>query len=77
MEWMVHMRLTNTHAHTCTHTYTHTQVKEQSFENMASDTKVYEPARFMTVHQCIDLMLQVRLHTYAYAYIYIYMCVCE
>jgi hypothetical protein len=52
-------------------------VKEQSFENMASDTKVYEPARFMTVHQCIDLMLQVRLHTYAYAYIYIYVCVCE
>jgi hypothetical protein len=69
------------HKHTCsylhTHLHTHTQVKEQSFENMASDTKVYEPARFMTVHQCIDLMLQVRLHTYAYAYIYIYMCVCE
>jgi diphthine synthase len=35
------------------------KVKEQSLENMARGRKVYEPARYMTVGQCAQQMLEI------------------
>lgn len=34
------------------------KVKEQSLENMARGRKIYEPARYMTVAQCAQQMLE-------------------
>ena len=35
------------------------KVKEQSLENMARGRKIYEPARYMTVSQCAEQMLEI------------------
>lgn len=44
------------------------KVKEQSFENMAKDNKVYEPPRFMTINTCVEQMLEVEDMKKANAY---------
>jgi diphthine methyl ester synthase len=35
------------------------KVKEQSIENMARGRLVYEPARYMTVNECVEELLEI------------------
>ncbi|KAL6071821.1 diphthine synthase [Balamuthia mandrillaris] len=51
------------------------KVKEQSDENMLRGRKIYEPPRFMSVHQCIEQLLEVEQKRQENAYSEETMCV--